>query len=307
MELLDTSNSASRPDLQPIDCIFCGPGAGSDVLIRENGFDGRQCRECRLIYVSPRPSLAQIIDLYGHDEAYVPQVRTWRPGSPSGCTPRPALDILCGYKTSGDLLEVGAGAASSSTRRKRGFNPFAIEFNGIQAEHMRETLRIPCVGKPLAEDPFPGQAFDVVYHCDVVSHFYDPISDFRASRRALRDDGLVVFETGNIGDMAPRYMGLFRRFQYPDHLFFYSSRNIGQLLEASGFELLAIHRFSILADLWTDRVRQRVRRMVRKLLGKSTSAAARSAAPATKPAAPPPAATGKGGAGGLHQVRGPVR
>jgi len=66
----------------------------------------------------------------------------------------------------------------------------------------------------------PGQSFDVIYHCDVVSHLHDPIADFRAMRGRLRDRGLLLFETGNLGDVPVDRLALVPRFQYPDHLFF---------------------------------------------------------------------------------------
>ncbi|MCA9130254.1 MAG: class I SAM-dependent methyltransferase, partial [Planctomycetales bacterium] len=149
--------------------------------------------------------------------------------------------------------------------RRRGFNPHAIEFNHTQIRHIRDVLRIPCVAKPLSDDPFSGKSFDVIYHCDVVSHFYDPFAEFRAFHHALKDEGLLVFETGNLGDTDHRYLRLFDRFQYPDHLFFFSSDNIAQLLSSTGFELVRIYRYSLVTDLWVGRLRTRARKFFRRL------------------------------------------
>lgn len=261
---------ASRPTqgLQSISCIFCGTGAPSEVVIKENGFQGNQCQECGLIFVSPRPNLQDIIDLYGHDEAHVPAGAHLSAGYAKRLYARHALRIVRKHKASGAILEIGAGAGLFlDEARDQGFEPFAIEFNGIQVNHIREVLRIPCASVPLSEDPFHGKSFDVIYHCDVVSHFHDPIADFRSFHDALLPGGLMVFETGNIGDIDRRYYRLFERFQYPDHLFFFSRKNISSLLEASGFELLEVHRYSILPDLIVGRLRNRARRFLRKVMG----------------------------------------
>ena len=259
--------------LQAIDCIFCGADAASDVVVRENGFVGRQCGSCGLIFISPRPSLGDIVNLYGHDEAHVPAMSHLSANYSKRLYARHSLRLLRKHKVSGDLLEVGAGAGYFlDEARKLGFNPFAIEFNGTQAHHIRGALGIPCVEASLSSKPFPVQSFDVVYHCDVISHFYDPVAEFKASHEALRDDGLLVFETGNFGDVDRRHLRAIRCFQYPDHLFFFSTRNISQLLASTGFELLAIHRYSIGPELWTQRVRTRVRKFIRRFSGDTTPA-----------------------------------
>ena len=61
--------------MNEIKCIFCDTKSDR-VAIRENGYQGKQCPDCGLIYISPRPSLQEVIDLYGHDEAHIPPIPT---------------------------------------------------------------------------------------------------------------------------------------------------------------------------------------------------------------------------------------
>jgi hypothetical protein len=229
--------------MDTIACIFCGP-SDTRVAIEENGYSGRQCARCGLIFVSPRPALSDIVDLYGHDDAHVAAQSHLGASYSKRLYARHNLAILRKYAAGDAILEIGAGAGFFlDEARKAGFDPYAIEFNRIQAEYIRGHLGIPC---------------------DVVSHFYDPIAEFRTARDVLQPDGVLCFETGNLGDVDPRYFGMFSRFQYPDHLFFFSERNIRELLDRSGFELLGIFRFSIVPELvltrWTLRVRRWLRR-----------------------------------------------
>ena len=57
--------------MESIDCIFCNTSeAEARVVIEENGFSGRQCPACGLVYISPRPTLAEISNIYEHENAY---------------------------------------------------------------------------------------------------------------------------------------------------------------------------------------------------------------------------------------------
>jgi len=59
--------------MNSISCIFCSdPETESRVVIEENGYSGRKCGRCGLIYISPRPDLKETQELYGHGQAHIP-------------------------------------------------------------------------------------------------------------------------------------------------------------------------------------------------------------------------------------------
>ena len=95
-----------------------------------------------------------------------------------------------------------------------------------------------------------------------MSHFYDPLGEFRRMRAALRPGGWLIFETGNGGDIDPKYFEHFSVFQYPDHLFFFSLANVLALLERSDFELVELHRYSVLPQLRALETLARARKLV---------------------------------------------
>ena len=65
----------------------------------------------------------------------------------------------------------------------------------------------------------------------------------------LKKGGLMVFETGNLGDVDQKYYRYYPLFQLPDHLFFFSSKNVKTILARSGFELIGFCRYGILPQL----------------------------------------------------------
>ncbi|MGE0385216.1 MAG: class I SAM-dependent methyltransferase [Gammaproteobacteria bacterium] len=249
--------------MEDINCIFCGR-ASERVAIRENGYCGRQCETCGLIYVSPRPGAAEVSALYGTDEAHVSAREQLNAETLKRIHARHHLEIIKRHVPRGTLLEIGAGAGFFlDEARTAGFEPHAIELNHAQAGYIRKVHEIPCEEKPLGEGAFNGREFDIMFHCDVISHLPDPLTEFRNMNAALRSRGVLVFETGNLGEVDPRYYRLFSRFQYPDHLFFFTVQNLVDLLSRTGFDVVEIYRYSLVPQLSFNRAVTWVRKTLR--------------------------------------------
>ena len=225
-------------------CIFCGKGAKKIAWI-ENGFVGKHC-DCGLLYISPRPELGEILNSYNSDEANVSaklRIKSEFIGRLNG---RHRLKLIKEYLTQGSLLEIGSGGGYFlDESRRAGFEPFGVELNLRQAKFINEELGIPVESDPFSESSFVGIDFDIICHFDVISHFYDPMAEFRKFNKRLRGKGILFFETGNGGDLSRRWLNFIGRLQYPQHLFFFSKRNIEQLCNQTGFEIIKTHQYSI--------------------------------------------------------------
>ncbi len=248
--------------MEKIACIFCHK-MSVVVAIQEDNYQGKKCQQCALIYISPRPTRNQVVNLYGHDEAKISAQSHMTGGFLKRLYARHTLNKIKKYCTSGSLLEIGSGAGYFlDEARKKGFDPYALELNPVQADFITHHFGIPAEKKALSETSFGKKQFDVIYHCDVVSHFHNPISAFNIMQKKLRDKGLLVFETGNIAETNNKYFPAFTSFQYPDHLFFFSEQSIKQLLDRTGFQLIALHRYNILPQLrllkWLQSKKQNV-------------------------------------------------
>jgi SAM-dependent methyltransferase len=237
-------------------------------VIEENGFKGKQCPDCNLVYISPRPTLDEVIDLYGHSNATISAQSHITPSIFKTLHARHTLKIIKQYKATGDILEIGSGGGHFlAEARKQQFNPYGLELNPVQAEHIR-SLGIPCEEKVFSLDSFGDKKFDLIYHCDVISHFFDPVKEFKTMQAKLKEGGIVIFETGNIGDIGHEHFKRFTVFQYPDHLFFFTEANCQQLLTQTGFTLKKVQRYNIIPAL-----------RILKMLYKPSSKKATSSAP----------------------------
>jgi SAM-dependent methyltransferase len=243
---------SARP-LIPVPCILCKV-EGTPTDIAENGFALRRCPSCGLLFVSPRPEDDDIQAIYEHDAAHTAarQILAKSRDPEAVAHARHTLRLLRPYQPGGDLLEIGAGAGIFlNEARRAGYRIAAIEPNPLQASFMKETFGIDCVAAPFKPETLGNAAFDVVYHCNVLSHFSNPVEALALIRRHLRPGGVLVMETGNFADVHPRFHPLIvrtERFQLPDHLFFFGHRSLRLLLEQTGFTLRALHRHSRVAE-----------------------------------------------------------
>lgn len=232
-----------------IDCIFCGKSS-ERIAWKENGYTGKRC-ECGLLYVSPRPSFSEMIDGYNSKEADMRGGSRIQSEFSNRLNSRHRLKLLKKFRTNGRSLEIGPGGGYFlDESRRAGFEPFGVELNLRQAKFIKEQLNIPVETDPFTESSFPGIDFDMICHFDVVSHFYDPISEFKTFNKRLKEEGILFFETGNGGDLSRRWLSFIGRLQYPQHLFLFSKRNIEQLCRQTGFEIIKICQYSIFFQLF---------------------------------------------------------
>jgi SAM-dependent methyltransferase len=247
--------------MENIDCIF-GHGPSNQVVIEENGFQGRRCPVCSLIYISPRPERSEVLDLYHHDKAFLPATHHLQFNPAAELAAKKHFHAITDQNPTGripknarySMLEIGCGGGHLLKLAKdHGFDVYGVELNPYQAEHVRSDLGIPCETVPFSRESFGNRRFDIIFHCDVTSHLSDPIGDFSAMYDKLNDTGQIIFETGNGADIDPRFYRYIQAWQYPDHLFFFGESSIRELLKRAGFKSAELRSWSILPQLAVSR------------------------------------------------------
>ena len=96
-----------------------------------------------------------------------------------------------------------------------------------------------------------GEEVDVICLWDVVEHLQQPQLTLQKAHRDLRDRGLLVLSTGDIGSLAARMRGRhWRLIHPPTHLHYFTRESIQRLLQGIGFGDLQIcyHAFWRSAD-----------------------------------------------------------
>jgi len=261
-----------------IPCPFCERYYRQAVIV-ENGYQGVRCPVCQLLYISPRPPWEELLQLYA-TAPLRPRVDSHPGAAPRRRKAWHTLSRLRPNLRGRTVLEIGPGDGSFLLAlRQHGFSVFGIELNGPSADFLHNTLHIPCETRPLTVSSFEGEKFDLIYHCDVLSHLYDPLADFAMMHAKLKDRGLLAFETGNLGELYPRYYHCYPNFRYPEHLWFFGEKSLRLLLQRTGFELISLHRYSLQAVLFLEKCYL----SLRKTRGAAASAVPGCGAPAPAP------------------------
>lgn len=254
---------SAGPPPQAIPCVVCG-SLDQAPFLRPARSPGPvvRCRGCGLVFVSPREDLRAIID-EGRPLAELERLRHSRdPRDLAGCweldllaaeTPalrqarrvnhQAALRWIAAHRPPpGRLLDFGCGwGFFLEDAREAGWQVRGLEPLPGHGVHARGALGLDVVTDTLRPDSFPPESFDVVTAFQVFEHLPDPGAELAKLHALLRPGGLVVIEVPNIATPLLRLLGGRHRHFVEDHLWFFSPRTLGRLLDRHGFQPIATH------------------------------------------------------------------
>jgi len=246
---------------EEVTCIFCGNSeteafdSGTYHLNLLPPLSVVRCKQCDLLYMSPRPSatirnemahgkLPPTLEPYDHQPPnYVPASmsraalfeKRWQwfetflhPGTF-------VLDIGC---SSGIFLEIG---------KRKGYQTFGIE---IDVEGLKRNLRNQQrVVQAFAEEiPFSEASFHLVHAHHVFEHLADPLKAAREVFRILRPGGFLFIEVpnqfGNIMFIRDRIFHRVpqrkRSIRSIHHLYFFTRKTLVKLVAHAGFNVCVL-------------------------------------------------------------------
>jgi SAM-dependent methyltransferase len=234
-------------------CVVCA-GMSERIVWRENGYEGRLCR-CGTVYTWPEPPAGAIDPTNdSHSEryysAYASLKAVW----------------VHRLKPGGRLLEIGCGEGHFlGSAKSLGYEVAGVEPNPREARRVAERLGIEVRCSMLEELVWPHADFDVVYHCDLLSHFSNPVHALRKMAALLAPNGLLAFETGTLGEIQPFWYRWIGKLGYPQHRWLYSEKSLRALLAEAGLEIVRMRHFGLAPAVILYRFRLIVARVRQKL------------------------------------------
>ncbi len=203
-----------------------------------------RCDACGHVYRSPRPAEDEA-DAY-YDETYYAggdgegafayeDERQHEPVARARARGRLArMESVLGAP--GRLLEIGCSfGLLLDEARRRGWDPVGVDGSPYSAKHCVEALELDVRLGRVEDVDLPEATFDAAYLSETIEHLTDPLRTLRRLASLLREDGLVVIGTGNVGSLAARLRGGRWGYFMPGHLQYFSISSLGRALRASGF------------------------------------------------------------------------
>lgn len=136
----------------------------------------------------------------------------------------------------GRLLEVGCGSGERlALLRSLGWEVIGQEVDSSAAQHARDRYGVEVRVGTLEAIGLPEASFDAVVMNHVIEHVPDPVGLLAACNRLLKDGGLLMVVTPNIGSYGRRHFGQsWLALDPPRHLYLFSPYTLLAAAEKAG-------------------------------------------------------------------------
>ncbi len=239
-------------------CVVCGASSGLPVAERD-GHALLQCA-CGAMFLVPEPGVADVDPRVDH-----------HPDSFYALPAAMKVAWLARSHPGGTLLEVGCGRGFFlAAAKRRGYRVAGIEVDASRARSVADRLGVSVENALVEESHWPDASCDLVYHCDLLSHFPDPLRALVRMRRMLRPDGAMFFEVGLVGGLSAQWYRRMPHGSWPRHRWFYEERSLAALLDRAGFRIVRLQTYSLGPQVLLFRGASRLLGFGRRLLGRGT-------------------------------------
>jgi 2-polyprenyl-3-methyl-5-hydroxy-6-metoxy-1,4-benzoquinol methylase len=240
-------------------CVLCSAQVdpGTALAWRKDGYDIVRCPSCGLVFRAELPEEQALKRIYDEDYFRDQPDRASRHGyadyvrdaSLHRANARRRLRLLAVQTPHrGRLLDVGcAGGFFVDEARRAGWEASGVDVSTAMVDWARSQLGVSVVCASFARAELEPPPLDAITMWDYIEHSIDPRSDLAKASKHLRRGGILALTTGDIGTLSARLAGRRWHLLTPKHHnFFFETRTLRRLLEATGFEVLeARHRSSL--------------------------------------------------------------
>ncbi|MGA9347700.1 MAG: class I SAM-dependent methyltransferase [Anaerolineae bacterium] len=245
--------------LEEVNCDLCGAN-DTELVFEEQDrlhhLDGTfhlvRCRQCGLMYLTPRPTMEEMARYYPSD--YHPY--STLDDHPSvlvrldhryGVSKRCRAVIARSDVKEGRVLDIGCSTGSflNAMRQRGNWEPYGVEINAEAANYARERLGLNVFAGTLTDAHYPDSFFDIITLWNVLEHLHQPRATLIEIARIIRPGGLLTISLPNPDCIEASF---FERYwaglDAPRHLYIFSRRTLEKMLALTGFEVEEITSFT---------------------------------------------------------------
>jgi 2-polyprenyl-3-methyl-5-hydroxy-6-metoxy-1,4-benzoquinol methylase len=236
------------PEFVTVNCPACDANR-SAAAFEKYGFKFRQCRHCRTVYMSPRPTPEIMGSYYGSSENYKYWAEHIFPASEPARREkihRPVLEYIAAacarYAVPrGLLLEVGPGFGTFAALAKESglFDKIlAIERTPEMADACRKR-GVEVIELAVEDVSLEGIGLaNVVVSFEVIEHLYEPRGYIERCAQLIAPGGILVLSCPNGLGFDVGMLGAAASAVDSEHVNLFNPASLSSLLERSGFEVL---------------------------------------------------------------------
>ena len=240
----------SKYEFEEAFCPLCGPEAKQELRYNFDPFRVVACRECSLIFLSPRFKEEDILQFYQGQDYYAPSHA--RQGYDDYLDLRAAwiktfrrrLQVVKKYQPSGRILDIGCGPGFFlEAAREMGYDDlWGIDPSDYIVGVARKNFGEKILQGTLESDELKPASFDMLTAFDVFEHIYRPVEFLERAHQLLKPEGIFAFTTPNPESLLAKIFGKqWVSFKMPEHVFYWSPETARKALEEK-FEILEIRR-----------------------------------------------------------------
>lgn len=227
--LYPSSLTSSTPNASDFRCTSAAYGIHPPIV---------RCVHCGLVYANPRWDSTVVHDSYSlvEDPTYVEE----REGRVLTFTRnlKPFEDLVSQQATTRRLLDVGCHiGVMVELAQERGWEAWGVE-PSTWASNQARARGLKVITGTLADANLKQGYFDVVTMWDVIEHLTDPAAEIQRVHASLRPGGIFAVHTIDIESLFARLMGKRWPWLMEMHLYYFSPRTLGRMLEEHGFQVV---------------------------------------------------------------------
>ena len=258
-----------KSDYLKIRCVLCGEKL--KLYLRKNHHNLFKCRNCKLIQVRPIASTDALKRYYDQDYFLKTEVsRAKKFSYPDYSKTISFKKFFYDYvlneikKLKADtksILDIGAAYGDFvSAAIDSGYLCSGVDISEYAVSQAQS--RGINVTNDSVDDLFKkGKRYNLITMLDLFEHLNDPFQFLEKLEKLLNNKGYILMVTPNVNSLSARILGRgWYLIDPPQHLFYWSDKNIKEIIEKKGFNIVDIKpirkRFSLsywlyLFSLWT--------------------------------------------------------
>jgi len=247
-------------------CPVCG-SLEWRIAYKINEWDICECLSCRFARIIPIPEPAKRPDLYseeavvGRDTKKLTVLRRFSRALKQVSNKILKRDKggifynkLCKYIAPGSkVLDVGCGGGSFLLLARQRFTCVGIEISEYLAGVAMKNSGIKVVVGDFHAADFGSEKFDAITLISLLEHFVDPAGVIQKCHSLLNDKGVLLIKTVNYDCINRKIkMAGWTGFRPPDHVVYFSPKNLKILLTKAGFSKTKFLAYPFSDNMYCD-------------------------------------------------------